>query len=75
MTFANLEADINYLKSKVPGVTIKIVGNKVDLVTEEQLIDIKEKLTIPFDIVTSAKTGENVEELFQMLGRSILKKD
>lgn len=75
MTFANLESDIAYLKSKVPGVTVKIVGNKVDLVTKEQLIEIKEQLAIPFDIVTSAKTGENVEELFQMLGRSILNKD
>jgi len=75
MTFANLESDINYLKSKVSGVTIKIVGNKVDLVTEEQLAEIRENLPLPFDIVTSAKTGENVEELFQMLGRSILGKD
>ena len=74
MTFANIESDIAYLKSKVPGVSIKIVGNKVDLVTKEQLVDIQKQLAIPYDIVTSAKTGENVEELFQMLGRKILGK-
>ena len=75
MTFANLESDIAYLRSKVPGVKIKIVGNKVDLVTQDQLAEIQEQLAIPFDITTSAKTGENVEDLFQMLGRSILGKD
>lgn len=74
MTIANLESDIAYLKSKVPGVTIKIVGNKLDLVTEEQLAEIEEQLAIPYDIVTSAKTGKNVEALFQMLGRKILGK-
>jgi small GTP-binding protein len=75
MTFANLESDIAYLRSKVPGVAIKIVGNKSDLVTKEQLLEIEEKLAVPYDIVTSAKTGENVEELFQMLGRKILGKE
>jgi small GTP-binding protein len=72
MTYKNLESDIAYLKEKIKGVKIKIVGNKADLVTEEQIQEISEQLAIPFDITTSAKTGENVEELFQMLGRDML---
>lgn len=72
LTFKNLAFDIAYLREKIPGVAIKIVGNKKDLVTAEQIAEISEQLPIPFDILSSAKTGENVEELFQMLGRSIL---
>lgn len=72
LTVANLKTDIEYLQSKVPGVTIKIVGNKKDLVTDEQIAALAEQLPVPYDIVTSAKTGENVDELFEMLGRGIL---
>lgn len=72
MTYQQMDSDIEYLKSKIPGVKIKIVGNKKDLVSEEQIEEIKRELPLPADIFTSAKTGENVEALFQHLGRTIL---
>ena len=62
MTFQNIESDLAYLQKIQPGIVIKLVGNKRDLVTEEQAEKIRE--SIPFDILTSAKTGENVENLF-----------
>lgn len=74
LTFKNLVSDVEYLKSKVPNAPIKIVGNKIDLVTETELEEVKQQLAIPADIFTSAKTGENVEELFINLGKAILKK-
>lgn len=75
VTYKNMASDIEYLKSKISGVKIKIVGNKKDLVSDEQIEQIKKELTIPADIFTSAKTGENVEALFLQLGRAILGKE
>jgi len=71
-TYKNIESDISYLKNLVPGGNIKIVGNKKDLVTEETITSIQALLAIPLDIITSAKTGENVDNLFQELGKELI---
>jgi small GTP-binding protein len=72
ITYEHIEEDITYLKKKLPQVVIKIVGNKLDLVEPDQTEGLLAKLPISCDILTSAKTGENVEELFQSLGKSFL---
>lgn len=74
LTYQNIESDITYLKKLAPKATIKIVGNKKDLVTEEQIAQITASLNIPHDMVTSAKTGENVEDLFTKLASEMFKK-
>lgn len=74
LTFVNLETDIQFLKELLPFGTIVIVANKRDLVTDEQLENIKRELTLPIDYATSAKTGENVDELFYELGKRLLQK-
>lgn len=71
-TYKNIVEDIEYLKSILDGGVIRVVGNKRDLVTDEQLANIKEELELPFDVATSAKTGENVEELFFDMGKALL---
>ena len=71
-TYEHIEEDIAYLKKKLPQVIIKIVGNKLDLVEEKQIENQFSGFSLPYDILTSAKTGENVEELFQSLGKSFL---
>jgi len=71
-TYKNIKQDIEYLNGILKGGIIKVVGNKKDLVNEEQISVIKEELPMPFDIATSAKTGENVEELFTELAKSLL---
>jgi len=53
------------------------VGNKIDLVDKnsfdmEQLLQISKALKSPF-ITTSAKTNENVDELFNKLGTLLVK--
>lgn len=63
-TYGNITQDIDYLKSVNKLTTIKIVGNKKDLVSEENLKALLEKIPLPVDLFTSAKTGENVEKLF-----------
>ena len=74
LTFLNLETDIQFLRELVPNGTILIVANKKDLVTEEQLESILREMPRPFDYSTSAKTGENVEELFLDMGHRLLHK-
>ena len=74
LTFLNLETDIQFLRELVPNGTILIVANKKDLVTEEQLETIIREMPRPFDYSTSAKTGENVEELFLDMGHRLLHK-
>lgn len=72
LTYRNIESDYKYLQELLPGGNIKIVGNKKDLVTEKEILSIKALLPVPLDITTSAKTGENVDELFQKLGKELI---
>ena len=74
-TWLNMRSDIGYLNGLLNGVLIKIVGNKTDLVSPEHLDYIKAEVPLPPDILTSAKTGENVEALFQSIGSALLPKN
>lgn len=69
-TYARLAEDIRYIQSVLPGVVIRKVGNKKDLVTDETLKTIYQE-TQPH-IFTSARTGENVEELFIGITRTLI---
>ncbi len=71
-TYKNIMEDINYLKGLLPDGVVKIVGNKKDLVTESEIEGIKQDMALDCDLFTSAKTGENVEELFVLLGKEML---
>ena len=71
-TYKNIQGDIDYLKEMVKGAEIRVVGNKSDLVSESQINEIKAGIDYPWDIITSAKTGENVNELFLSLGKAFL---
>ena len=70
VTHEKIKADIKFINKILPGCLIKIVGNKSDLLTEEELT--KNKTALPTDIYTSAKTGENVESLFMDIGRELI---
>ena len=72
LTFKNLEADIRHLRKLLPKGDIIIVANKKDLFTDEQCLEITRKLSLPVDYLTSAKTDENVEVLFNEMGRRLL---
>jgi small GTP-binding protein len=71
-THKNILSDLEYLKSIVPDAVIKVVANKKDMLSDEQLAEIKAQLPIAWDAVTSAKTGENVENLLENLAKSII---
>jgi small GTP-binding protein len=71
-THLNIASDLEYLKKMIPDATVRLVANKKDLITEAQIEDIKAKVPINIDIFTSAKTGENVEELFFDMGKALI---
>lgn len=71
-TYKSISADIDYLKNIVKGGIIKVVANKKDLVSDVQLETIQNEISVKWDIATSAKTGENVNDLFQQLGIELL---
>lgn len=72
-TFSNIEEDLAHLNKIIPDSLIKVVGNKLDLVSPEEIEQVKAKIKHPWDILTSAKTGDHVDDLFQDLGVALLK--
>ena len=74
-TFKNIKEDIDYLKENASQATIKIIGNKKDLLSELELFDLqKNELPVTLEWIVSAKTGENVILLFDQLVEEILEK-
>lgn len=69
-TQINIEKDIKLLNKILPGCIIRIVGNKSDLVDADKLNQIGQQIST--DIFTSAKTGENVEDLFVALAQELI---
>ncbi len=71
-TYEDISEDISHLKEMLPRGIVSVVGNKIDLVEDTLITKLKEEIAIPWDILTSAKTGENVEALFIQIGEKIL---
>lgn len=71
-TYKNLKLDIDFLNKILPNITILIVGNKKDLVTPEKIKVLEEEIEYSIDLYTSAKTGDNVENLFETIGRGFI---
>lgn len=71
-TFENIHQDLSIIKKKVPDVSVMVVGNKIDLVTSEALGEVLENHKIPYDYLTSAKTGNQVDDLFTRLAKKLV---
>ncbi|MBQ0734902.1 Rab family GTPase [Aquimarina celericrescens] len=63
-TYKNLNSDLDYLKNNYNKVVTKVIGNKLDLVNENEASKRLEEQRILFDCLTSAKTNENVQDFF-----------
>lgn len=72
ITYQNIATDLEYLQSLLPYAVVRIVGNKKDLLTYAQIAEAAAKMPTPWDALTSAKTGENVEQLFQQLAADLI---
>jgi small GTP-binding protein len=72
-TYLDLEQKLKVVKDLSGLKDITIVGNKKDLLTHSDLEKVKAKVTIPIDLITSAKENENVEDAFVVLAKQSLK--
>ncbi len=71
---SGLANQIESIAQMAPDVGITIVGNKADLLSEQQLNTVKESLSLQPHFYTSAKTGENVDAFFLHVGKQLLAK-
>jgi len=73
-TFTHLSSDLKIVGEKVANTPIMVVGNKSDLVDKEELKLVLKENDLEVDFLTSAKSGEFVNELFLKLA-TILSND
>ena len=66
-TFQNLNEDLGIVAKKTPNTPMIVVGNKLDLVNNDELQSLLKGNEIEANYLTSAKTGDAVNELFTYL--------
>lgn len=69
-TYENLDDELDYLTKNFPNIAKIIVANKLDLINPKEFLE--ENKNIKIDFFTSAKTNENIEEIFTFLGENTL---
>lgn len=72
-TYLNIENQLNSVKSISGLNNILLVGNKKDLISDEELAEIIKIVPISIDLITSAKEDEYVEDAFIKLTLQSLK--
>lgn len=70
-TYANIDRDIAFIKSKYPKVQLEIIGNKKDLEDTELVATSLKRKNITATGFVSAKTGEGVQEIFNRLAKTL----
>lgn len=72
-SYLNLEKSLDALKERMhKDVPVILIGNKRDLITDEELEEIRSKIDFEVYAFTSAKTGEMVEDSFQALSKELV---
>lgn len=66
-TFEHLNPDLKLVSDKVPNTPLLVVANKSDLVDGSELETMFKNNSLSVDFVTSAKTGDAVNDLFLKL--------
>lgn len=72
-TFQNINSDLEIVTSKAPNTSLMVVGNKADLVAKSDLSTLFKEQNIKTDFLTSAKTGNAVNEMFTQLATLLYK--
>lgn len=71
-TYKDINAQIEFLKKNYPDILVKVVGNKLDAVNEENSKESLKAHNVDYDFLTSAKSGDQVEELFNDIAANVI---
>lgn len=72
-TYLNLKNQLETIRQLSGLKDILVVGNKKDLLTSNEIDQVKKIIEIPVDLITSAKENDNVEDAFVKLAKQSLK--
>ena len=70
-TYKNINTQLTFLKENFPNVPVKVIGNKLDTVFKTKVQETLKEENVKFDFLTSAKTGEAVENLFNEIASEL----
>ncbi len=70
-TYVDLENQLFDIQKQNPGIQTIVLGNKSDLIEDDQLEEIRSEVTTNFR-TTSAMSGDNVEEAFTHLAEQMI---
>ena len=71
-TYANLKLELDYLQKNFPATTAVTVASKSDLINITEFKKELLELDLNVNYFSSAKTGQNVEKIFENLGLNLL---
>ena len=71
-TFNNMKTDLEFLRKLLPDCVVIVVGNKKDLLTTAEINHLLPSVQEGLDFMTSAKTGENIDNMFFELSKRLL---
>ena len=71
-TYVNLKNQIEVVQELSGLKNITVVGNKKDLLTSNEIDHLIKTISVPVNLITSAKENENVEDAFTILSKQSL---
>ncbi|SDR82403.1 small GTP-binding protein domain-containing protein [Polaribacter sp. KT25b] len=71
-TYKSIKNQVEVVKQLSGLKNITVVGNKKDLVSVDEIEQLKKSISISVDLITSAKDNENVEDAFKELAKQTL---
>lgn len=72
VTYSDIKYNLEHLSEKYPGAVVQVIGNKIDLIDRGELEEDLKRQGIKHAFLSSAKTGENVDELFKNLAEKLV---
>lgn len=72
-SYLNLQSEINFIETNYPKINLVTVANKIDLLEKPVLLNTIATHKLRVDYISSAKTGENVENIFNAIAKNLIK--
>lgn len=71
-TYEQILIDLAIIREQLPMSKIVVVGNKADLLSDTQLQHLESFENLHCDFMTSARTGQNVEAMFEKMAYMLI---